>query len=96
MDIDKYLMPDFDFSRLDPVEFEVDQDVTPYELMSVVRNPRTRATNDEGWPIKYNRWRCLGFSHRSRCFELLLGFSKDHKYSIISFNLLDEYGTGLL
>lgn len=95
MDLDKYLIPEFDLSRLDPVEFELDQDVTPYELKSVVKNPTTRAINDDGWPIEYNRWRCFGFSNRSRCFELLLGFNMDHKYSIISFKLLDEYGTGL-
>ena len=95
MDINKYLQPEFDFSQLDSVEFENSPDVTPVELMSAFRNGRTRAYNDLQYPIEYNRWYCLGFSHRSRCFELIMTINDYGKYVFLSFNLLNEYEIGL-
>ena len=59
MDIDKYLRPEFYFSRLDPEEFEESPDVTPVELMSVFRKGRTKAYDDIH-SVQSNRWFCIG------------------------------------
>jgi hypothetical protein len=95
MDIDKYLMPEFDFSRIHPVEFEASPDVTIDELIYVFRNRSTRANNIKGYPLHDDRWRFIGFSQRFRCFELLVATDKYGKYVFLSFNLLNEYGIRL-
>jgi hypothetical protein len=95
MDIDKYLVPDFDFSRLGPIEIELMGDITFEEAVSALRNIRTTTLPDLGYPLKSNRWFSVGFGSRSRCLEILFQFSDDDKISFIDINLADEYGIEL-
>lgn len=95
MDIDKYLIPEFDFSRLDPDEFEADPVITREELIQVFKDQRSTWGPQKDYPLQNNRWTCFGVSQRWRCFLLLITIDHDGKYVFISFNLL-EYGTGLL
>lgn len=80
MHIDKYLQPEFDFSRLDPLEYEESPDVTPSELMYVFKNAGTKVDDDIQYPPEAYRWFCVGFSQCSRWFELIMTTNDDGKY----------------
>ena len=95
MDIDKYLEPEFDFSSLDPVEFEISPDVTLDELVHVVRNKTTEMGDDTGYPVEHDRRYCIGFSHRYRCFEIYLTSDANGRIVFLTFKLLNEYEIGL-
>ena len=95
MDINKYLEPEFDFSRLNPIEFELRPDVTLDELVYVFNNRNSIVNMDMNYPIEFNRWKYIGFSHKHRCFEADILF-ENGKYVFINFNLLNEYGIRLL
>lgn len=96
MDIDRYLEPEFDFSRIIQEDFEIARDVTIDELIYVFRNRSTCTEHVGGYPLHESRWYSLGFSQRFRCFELFGKIDDDGDYVVLTFNLLNEYGIRLL
>lgn len=90
MDIEKYLQPEFDFSRLGLIELELMEDISFEEIINAYKNRRTRVYT--GYPLKDNRWFCVGFGNRSRCLEMFVHFNEHHKISFIDINLANEYG----
>lgn len=95
MDIDKYLQPEYDFSRLMPEELGWLDNATEEEIIYVLKNPRTVWNPQPGYPISYNRWYAVGFSYRSRCFDVIITLNEEHKHTLLLVNLTDEYGIEL-
>lgn len=90
MDIDKYLRPEFDFSRLGPMELELMGDITANEIVIAFKSRGARTY--PCYPLEYDRWFCLGFGDRMRCLEIYFEFDDNHKISFIDINLANEYG----
>jgi hypothetical protein len=96
MDIDKYLKPEFDFSRLDQIELKSLRDVTIEDILYAFKNPRTETYPQPDFPIEENRWFAIGFDSQSRCFEMLVHLNDDIKYSFLTINPANEHGIRLL
>ena len=92
MDIDKYLEPEYDFSRLMPEELSWLDNATENEVIYVLKNPRTVWKSQPSYPTEYNRWVVVGFSNRSRCFDIIITLSEEHRLTILLINLTNEYG----
>jgi hypothetical protein len=96
MDIDKYLEPEFDFSRLFPDELDM-IGVTEDEVIDAFKNASTKMLPDWQYPFQANRWFGIGFSGRSQCLEMLIGFNSDsNKFIFLTVNLANEYGIKIL
>jgi hypothetical protein len=92
MDIDRYLQPEFDFSRLGPIEWELLGDITEDELLFVLRNSRTVWYDRNDYAPGAYRWHCFGFGSRSRCIELIVTIDQSNRIALIDANLTNEYG----
>ena len=92
MDIDDYLEPEFDFSRLGPIELELMKDITFDEVINAFMNKRTRTHPYPGYPLRANRWISVGFSDRARCLGMLFQFNRNHMISFIDINLANDHG----
>jgi uncharacterized DUF497 family protein len=90
MDIDQYLDPEFDFSRLTPEDFLGLENVKFDDIVQVYSNPRTRLY-DHSNPFQSDRWECIGFSKQSQCLQVIFDFTDDHKISFILIKLSNEY-----
>lgn len=93
MDINKYLEPEFDYSRINLEEFQWMGGITFSEIEQVYRNPSTRFYDRSYPPSKRNRWDCIGFTDGSRCLELAFEYNDANgKISFILINPPTEYG----
>lgn len=81
MDLDQYLTPEFDFSRLDMDDLRSMGNVALSELVSVVRNSKTTIDNTPGWSLSQYRYFAVGISHKARCLFILFS----HKNGKICF-----------
>ena len=88
MDIDKYLEPEFDFSKLDPDHLRMMGNVTTDDLEYVIHNRRTCFHDD--YPLKRNQWAIVGFTSRAQCLFMLLRFQQG-KYCFLDIKPADKY-----